>query len=130
MNPRTLRQLYCEAHGLPAGNFTRHLLSRILYPHARPLAGVLAMLDRRHFDADQEFAEDLGQLRALEEFDDAAVNFVDHYSNRAFPRRVLRLRASVRRALAVAQQYLPDELEPNPRWNGDDSLTPFRGPPP
>lgn len=131
MKGPAFRTLYCQRMGIGEDQFPQHLLVRALYPHARPLAGLLARFGRQHFQADYEFIEDVGHLVGLNGFSDAAQNYVDHFSNRGFTRRVLRLRVSVRRMLDLVRPVLPAEPGSglDRLWRKRDSLTPFRGNP-
>jgi hypothetical protein len=119
----TFRERYCRRHGLAPEAFPRHLLPRALYPHARPLAALLGWLDRQHFQADHEFIEDVGHMRRLADFPEAARNYADHFSNGGFLRRTLRLRVSVRRMWLIVAGVRAEEV---PLPAGADSLTPFQ----
>lgn len=127
----TFAERYCRARGLLPSEYHRALLQEALYPHARPLAGLLRLLDRRHFVADYEFVEDVGHIRSVADFALPMGSYVEHPDNRGFLRRRLRLRTSTRHMLtlvraAFAQPGVPAEPV---RWR---SLDPFdrAGPPP
>lgn len=103
MKRRTFAELYCEREGLAAAAWPAVLLARTLYPHARPVAGLLRLVNRRHFLADYEFVEDVGHMRSLADFTQAMGSFLEHPDNEGLLRRQLRIRVSARRMLAVVR---------------------------
>jgi hypothetical protein len=119
--------LYCRRWGIAPSAFARDLLLRSVYPHARPLLGLLTQLNRGHFEADYEFIVDVGQLRRRTDFGAAAESYISHPANKALVRRRLKLRISVRRMLALVEDVLPQQLpaELRDRLQAKDSLTPF-----
>ncbi len=119
--------LYCRRRGIAPSAFARELLLRSIYPHARPLFGLLTHLDRGHFEADLEFIVDVGQLRRRTDFGDAAESYLSHPANKGFLRRRLKLRISIRRMLAIVADILPQQLPSDlrDRLEATDSLTPF-----
>src|SRR5690348_14887706 len=93
--------LYCRRWGIAPSVFARDLLLRSVYPHARPLLGLLTRLNRGHFEADYEFIVDVGQLRRRFDFGAVAESYISHPANKGFLRRRLKLRISVRRMLEL-----------------------------
>ena len=97
MRPKTFSQIYCERNGVPADEYVSRVFSRALYPHARPFAFLLQLLDGEHFSADYDFVMDVGRTFRVRDFKPAAREFMHHPLNRGALRKILCLRVSVRR---------------------------------
>lgn len=103
MKPGTFAEIYCEREGLPPAELNALLFRRALYPHARLVAGLVRWLSHRHFFADDEFIEDVGHLRNLQDFSLALGSYVEHPSNWGMLRRTFRIRVSARRMLKIVR---------------------------
>ncbi|MDI1248285.1 MAG: hypothetical protein PSV13_05320 [Lacunisphaera sp.] len=103
MKGRTFAEIYGERTGLAPAELNRVLFLRTLYPAARLIAGLVRWLNPRHFIADYEFCEDVGNLRSLEDFSLALGSYLEHPANRGFLRRRLRIRVSARRMLQIVR---------------------------
>jgi hypothetical protein len=127
MNPRTFQALYCARWHVPPARFRADLLSRTLYPHARPFAPAIGWLNRQHFQADFEFVDDVAYLEKVEGFQDALDCYTAHFSNRGFLRAHLRLRISARRMWRIVREILPGTPGASlaRRMEARDSVTPF-----
>ncbi len=97
MKPRSFFELYCEQQSIPAADYARRVFSRALYPHARPLAGVISLFNSDYFAADHDFVEDVGRLTSYHDFLGSGMDYSHHPGNRGFFRQVLRLRISTDR---------------------------------
>ena len=62
MSPTRFRELYCDQHQLSPEQFTKHLRSRALYPHARFLAPIITLFNSDYLAADNDFVEDVNRL--------------------------------------------------------------------
>jgi hypothetical protein len=119
MSRATFAELYCARHGLAPDAYQQAVFRRVLYPHARPLAWLLPLLDRDYFAADLDLVRAAGLARKLGEYANDAEEFVHHPANRGALRRVLRLRVSARRLRALLREVLP----------ASGSAPPFPAPP-
>lgn len=111
MKGRTFAEIYGERTGLSPAELNHVLFIRSLYPPARLIARLVRWLNPRHFIADYEFCEDVGNLRSLEDFSLALGSYLEHPANRGFLRRKLRIRVSARRMLQIVRTV----FEPNGR---------------
>ena len=103
MKGRTFAEIYGEREGLAPAELNHVLFFRALYPHARLLARLVRWIQPRHFLADYEFCEDVGNLRSLEDFSLALGSYVEHPANWGFFRRRLRIRVSARRMFRIVR---------------------------
>jgi len=127
-----LAELYCRARRIRPADYGRTLFREALYPHARPLAGLLAWLDRRHFAADHEFVQAIGHIRSVGDFALPMGAYIEHPANRDFLRRRLRLRISTRRVLDLVRAAFaaPGVPPRQAEWRGTfDPFPPGRPPP-
>ena len=126
---RSFMMRYCRTRGVLPAAFANQLLLETLYPHARPLLGLLTQLNPDHFRADYEFIEDVSRMQHHTDFGDAVECYITHPANAGFLRRRLRLRISVRRMLRLANDVFPQELreELRVRLQKKNTLTPFDG---
>ena len=129
---RSFMMVYCRTRGVIPSAFASELLLQTVYPHTRPLVGLLAQLNPDHFRADHEFIEDVSCLQHHADFGNAAESYVTHPANAGFFRRRLRLRISVRRMLQVVNAVFPQEVSGKlrERLQRKNTLTPFAGEPP
>jgi hypothetical protein len=131
MSAETFQARYCERRGVNAAGFRDDLLARTLYPHARPLAPLLSLLDAQYFQADREFIADVAELGSIDGFADALDCYVQHFSNRGFLRHQLRLRISARRMWRIVRETFPEgrSAELERKIVGRGSGNPFDGDP-
>ena len=90
----TFAELHCRRYNLPRERYARDMLSRCLYPHARLLAPLVAMIDPDYFDPDTDFLNGVGDIRRVGELREEFSAFARHPENRGFLRHSLRLRVS------------------------------------
>jgi hypothetical protein len=101
---------YCRAHHLAPEAFERAVLRASLYPSARRLRFLLALIPG-HFEPDLLFIRHVGRLRRVVDFRYEEIDFNQDRANRGFLRDTLRLRVSARRL----HQLVRDTLgEPEP----------------
>lgn len=81
---------------LPSERFERALLREALYPAARRLRFLLALIPG-YFEPDLIFIRHVGRLRRAEDFRYEEIDFNQDRANRGFLRDTLRLRVSTRR---------------------------------
>lgn len=124
---RSFMMLYCRTRGVIPASFATKVLLETLYPHARPLLGLIAQLYPDHFRADYEFIEDVSRMQHHTDFGSAVESYISHPANADFLRRRLRLRISVRRMLRLANDIFPQDLpaELRTRLESKNTLTPF-----
>jgi hypothetical protein len=128
MKGPTFAEIYGERTGLAPAELNRVLFNRTLYPAARLIAGLVRWLNPRHFIADNEFCEDVGNLRSLEDFSLALGSYIEHPANRGFLRRRLRIRVSARRMLQIVRTvFAPNGRVTAPSAAGD-TFEPFDHP--
>ena len=95
-NRISFAERYCERFSVNPADFEAHLLRQALYPAARALGAVVS-LKNDFFIPDREFVRAAGRLTDPRKFYNEAEEFFIAPENRAFLRRHLRLRVSVRR---------------------------------
>jgi hypothetical protein len=93
----TFAELFCRQHRLPPQRFNQAMLRCCLYPRARFIQPLLAIIWPGHFKADYELISRVGRLTELGALDHEIGEFHDHPANRGFLRRTLRLRISTKR---------------------------------
>lgn len=107
MNGSSFAEKFCVQRGLDRKKYLDAVLQESLYPMARWLRPVLA-LRFGYFEGDREFISGVGLLTRSRDFDAEAADFLDHPSNRWFPRRVLKLRVSTYRLRRIVREILRD----------------------
>jgi hypothetical protein len=124
---RSFLMIYCRAQGVFPADFPTEVLLKTLYPHARPLFGLLTQLNPDFFRPDYEFIEDVSCMQNHRDLSHAVENYVTNPANKGFIRRRLRLRISVRRMLRLVHGVFPQELsrEVRDRMQAKNTLTPF-----
>ena len=100
-----LADFFARRDGVSRAVALETMLRRALYPHARVLRLLLLVLDPDYFSADRDYVVSLGALRRRRDLGAETEAFLDHLENRRFPRRVLRLRISARRAHALVREW-------------------------
>ena len=87
-------QRFCHQFGVNPEHFSREVLRRTLYPHAR----WACLLGSEHLLAlDRSFVENVGQLTRRRDFIGEAAEFQNDPRNRKFWRRRARFRVSIGR---------------------------------
>jgi hypothetical protein len=109
--PEDFATRFCRRNQIPVSSYRSALLARSLYPAARWLRPLLAVLNRDHYSADLELVDNLGHLTRGRDFLNEAHEFNHHPANRSFLRASLRLRVSVRRI----QDIFYDTMETGPK---------------
>ena len=128
MPARTFAEIYCEQNGVPLPMYHAHVFRRVLFPHARLLAGVVRTLHRLHFLADHEFVEAAGHITCIADFSLPLGRFIEHPDNRRKFRRRFLVRVSARRLLRLVRSTFADSPGAVFRLE-DDTLDPFDPPP-
>ncbi len=100
------QELYCEQHSLTPEQYSRHLRSRALYPHARIFVPILTLFDSDYLAADNDFVDDVAQLKRYNDFFSASFQYIHHPVNRGFLRRRCRLRVSTERMRRIVRHTL------------------------
>ncbi|MFI5356170.1 MAG: hypothetical protein ACHQ4G_02420 [Opitutales bacterium] len=109
MKAPTFAERYCTKNAIPASEFERHLLRRVLYPHARLLAPILLVLHSEYLAADHDFIRGVERLTLYHEFFSASVDYVHHPANRGFLRRQCKIRISSDRLRRIVRATLQPE---------------------
>lgn len=94
---RTFLELYCEQHEIEPSEYERHVLRRILYPHAKPFAPILRLLWPQHFAADLELVRSVASVRRVRDLTAESDTHSYHPANVGALRLFFRLRASTTR---------------------------------
>ncbi|WP_221029403.1 hypothetical protein [Actomonas aquatica] len=102
--PENLQERYCLTHHLTEDEFTSHLLSRSLYPHARLLAPLLRLLLPGCFELDRRFVRGLAPLRSRRGITHEANDFYKQSRRERRWRHWLRLRISADRAQRAVRE--------------------------
>lgn len=110
--PRQFAELFCERFHCPVSNYRERAFRKLLFCHARPLAGILRLLSPRFFLEDFKFIEALGAAgNPRKAFMDAA-SFQDANAlERGALRTALRLRVSGRKAMRLAHELFAASME-------------------
>lgn len=106
MSQIRFQQLYCDQHSLSPEQFSRHLRSRALYPHARFIAPIFTLFNSDYLAADNDFVEDVSQLTRYNEFFSSSFQYIHHPVNRGFLRRYCRIRISTERMRRIVRHTL------------------------
>ena len=105
MSP-TFATSYCSQHRIPAVEFERVVLRRILYPHARLLAPLIRAIQPEYFSAELELVRAVGSIRHLRNFHAACADYRLQLKHAGAARRLLRLRGSARALFHLAEDAL------------------------
>lgn len=106
---RSFGELYVEQHALTAADFERHLLARVLYPHARLLRPFLRLLRPDHFGADLDLIRDVALIRRTRDLTNELNAYSHHPGNVGALRRFFRVRLSTTRLHRVVRAtFHPD----------------------
>ncbi len=106
---KTIRELYCERHGIAIDRFERELLGRSLHRRAKPFYWMLR-LNREYAAPDLDFVRTVGDLRNWRDFQNEVADFRDHPRNRTFLRAMLRQRISSRRLQDIVRREVKDHV--------------------
>ena len=106
---RTFIDLYCEQNRIDQADFARHVLGRVLYPHARLLAPILRTAWPDHFTADLDLVRSVALVRRMRDLSAEGDAFAYHPANVGALRHVLRLRASTTRLHRLVRATLHPE---------------------
>ena len=93
----TFAQRYCARRRLSDEQFARAVLRAALYPQARLLYPVTALVAPEFFAADLELISALGRVRSIRHFHEVSVDYRHSLARAGFVRRTLHLRISLRR---------------------------------
>lgn len=111
MNQRSdLRTLYCQRFSITPQQFSRDLLKRTIYGHAKWLLKVLGALSPSYLQADYDFIDSVGRIRRFSEYDQAVREYFDHPMNQNNPlRQRLLIRISTVRMRRVVKELIHTE---------------------
>jgi hypothetical protein len=107
MWPKTFRESYCERFGCPAEAFENRVFWRCLYRRSLPLAWLVHLLNRPHFELDRQTIRQLGVTRSPQEFRSELEAFRYEYRMRGGFLRQLRVRVSGKRLVALLREVCP-----------------------
>jgi len=103
--PQQLKALFCKRFNCTPEQYQEQAFRKCLYAHARPLAGILRVLDANFFFEDLKFIDALGVAVDSKEVRADAANFNDvNRHGRGFLRTGWRLRVSGRKAMRMARE--------------------------
>jgi hypothetical protein len=100
---KTFGQLHAEQHGLCPEHVERDLLRRCLYPHARLLRGLVALVAPLHFAADFDLVREVAALTQAGECRLEIRTHRHHPAGGGVLRRRFYLRLSTRRLRRLVQ---------------------------
>lgn len=106
---RPFIDLYCEQNAIERGDFDRHVLKRVLYPHARFLAPLMRVAWADHFAADLDLVRSVALVRRMRDLSAESDAFAHHPSNVGVLRHIVRLRASTTRLHRLVRATLHPE---------------------
>jgi hypothetical protein len=112
---RSFAEFFCEQQGIPPEKFADAILRSALYPHARVVLAVCAVLGKRHLiERDREIVN----IAGLSQNFGGVVAYMgclpQHYGSGWPLRKLLRIRLSGRRLLKLAQQAFADSRHEPP----------------
>jgi hypothetical protein len=103
--PQQLKTLFCKRFDCPPEDYAERAFRKCLYAHAKPLVGLLRVLNSGFFFEDFKFIEALGVAVDPKEVRADAANFRDvNRHARGLLRRAWRLRVSGRKAMRMARE--------------------------
>lgn len=105
----TFQERFCRHHGLAKADYTRAVLLRSLYPHARLLRPVLLWLNPDYFGPDLDFVRSVGLMRSRRDYAGEAADFHHADVTRDFLRGPLRLRVSAERLRRIVDATWGEE---------------------
>jgi hypothetical protein len=106
----TLEDHYSGQHGHDAESFHRYLFWYCVPWRVRLLVWLIRVCRPSFFTADDRFIIGLGEARSIEEVRREAHCFLQDRSNRAWLRRVAKVRMSATRAIGFSKAYLPERI--------------------
>jgi hypothetical protein len=110
--PRQFRELFCERFHCPISNYRERAFRKLLYCHARPLAGIFRLLMPHFFLEDFKFIEALGSAGNPRKASMDAASFQDANAlERGALRTALRLRVSGRKAMRLAHELFAASMD-------------------
>ncbi len=101
MWPKTFREAFCERFACSPEAYENQLFWRCLYRRSLPLAWLVYLVNRRHFELDVQTIRQLAVARSMEEFRAELESFRYEYRMRGGLLRQLRVRVSGKRLMAV-----------------------------
>jgi len=111
MWPKTFRESFCERFGCPPENYEKQVFWRCLYRRSLPLAWLIYLVRRKHFDLDLQTIRQLGVCRSPQEFRAELESFRYEYRSRGGMLRQIRVRVSGKRLIGLLLE-LGQPLEP------------------
>jgi hypothetical protein len=102
-----IRVLYCQRFNCPPEDYAERAFRKCLYAHAKPLTGILRLLNSGFFSEDIKFIEALGTAVDMKDVRAEAASF--HDANRhdpGFLRTAWKLRVSGRKAMRLARKLI------------------------
>ena len=110
----TFRDVFCRRFAVPAERYELEMLQRSLARRARLIGPLIRIFAPHFFSLDQLFVQSIGRAQTAEDLKSELKAFRDHPDNRLWSRRVLKLRLSVWRIWATADEVLPHLGPPRP----------------
>ncbi len=107
-----LKTRFCERFQCPETEYEKRALRHCLYSHTRLLAPLLRLLNPKCFEPDLKMVRFLGEVTGRRDAVREALTFQDaNLARPTFLRNILRLRASGRKASALAEQLFPPDAD-------------------
>ncbi len=104
----TFQELYCAKHGCSPEQFHRRVFRHCLYPHARPIAPLIRLLNYDFFAADRTLLLSVAEAVSMKRVREEVRDYFWDSNNRGWMREALRIRMSGQRLKDLARQYLPE----------------------
>lgn len=105
---KTFRELYCEEFDIPPEAFEEEVLWRCFYPNAVHLGRLRWRWNPRYFDADLQLIREVTDCTTVSEMRAELNDFRYHRPISGFQRKVLRIRVSGQRLIALGTELLPE----------------------
>jgi hypothetical protein len=123
--PGNFREAFCRRFAIAPERFEIEMLRRCMSRRARLIGWLLRPVSPDYYSIDRLFVRSIGRAQDPDEFTAEVKAFRDDPANRAWGRRVLKLRLSIWRVLDVADEVLPHlnteewhrEMGSRPPWN-------------
>ncbi len=104
----TFEDRYCRAHRCDVTAFRNRVFWRCVPPAVRPLAAIGWICRRRFFLPDERFVIGVAEAQCIDDVRREARDYLQGPANQGWLRRVVSVRVSARRMIALTKIYLPD----------------------
>jgi len=108
---KTFRESFCERFGCPPEEYEKRVFWKCLYRRSLPLAVLVHMFKRPFFNLDLQTIRQIGFARNTQEFRTELENFRYDYRMQGGLLRLLRVRVSGKRLMALLRSVAPPHAQ-------------------